>query len=55
VGRIVIISSPSAQSGAVAWPLPSLSKGGVVLLTKALRSSRPHGITVNSIPPGFID
>ena len=32
------------------------SKGGVIGLTKALAIElAPHGITVNTIPPGFID
>ena len=32
------------------------SKGGVIGLTKALAVEyAPHGITVNTIPPGFID
>jgi NAD(P)-dependent dehydrogenase (short-subunit alcohol dehydrogenase family) len=32
------------------------SKGGVIALTKALALEyAPHGITVNTIPPGFID
>ena len=32
------------------------SKGGIIGLTKALALElAPHGITVNTIPPGFID
>jgi NAD(P)-dependent dehydrogenase (short-subunit alcohol dehydrogenase family) len=55
-GRIVTISSSSAQSGAARMVHYVASKGGVVGLTKALALEfAPHGITVNSIPPGFID
>jgi 2-hydroxycyclohexanecarboxyl-CoA dehydrogenase len=55
-GRIVTISSSSAQSGAARMAHYVASKGGVVGLTKALAVEyAPHGITVNSIPPGFID
>ncbi|HTL84073.1 MAG TPA: SDR family NAD(P)-dependent oxidoreductase [Acidimicrobiia bacterium] len=55
-GRIVTISSSSAQSGANRMAHYVASKGGVVGLTKALAVEyAPKGITVNTIPPGFID
>ena len=55
-GRIVLISSSSAQSGARRMAHYVASKGGVIGLTKALAAELgPHGITVNTIPPGSID
>ncbi|HWC34617.1 MAG TPA: 3-oxoacyl-ACP reductase FabG [Mycobacteriales bacterium] len=55
-GRIVTISSSSAQSGAKRMAHYVASKGGVIGITKALAVElAPHGITVNTIPPGFID
>jgi 2-hydroxycyclohexanecarboxyl-CoA dehydrogenase len=55
-GRIVTISSSSAQSGANRMAHYVASKGGVIGLTKALAVEfAPGGITVNTIPPGFID
>lgn len=55
-GRIVMISSSSAQSGAARMAHYVASKGGVIGLTKALATElSPRGITVNTIPPGAID
>lgn len=55
-GRIVNISSSSAHSGqALLAPYVS-SKSGLNGLTKSLALEfGPKGITVNAIPPGFID
>jgi 2-hydroxycyclohexanecarboxyl-CoA dehydrogenase len=55
-GRIVNISSSSAQTGAVHMAHYSSSKGGVIALTKTLALELgPQGITVNTIPPGAVD
>lgn len=54
-GRIVNISSSSAQSGAVLMAHYSASKGAIIALTKTLaRELGPLGITCNNIPPRFV-
>ena len=55
-GRIVNISSSSAQTGAPSMAHYASSKGGVIGLTRALAVEYiDKGITVNHVPPGFID
>jgi NAD(P)-dependent dehydrogenase (short-subunit alcohol dehydrogenase family) len=55
-GRIVTISSSSAQSGAPNMAHYVASKGGVIGLTKAFaRELAHHGITANTIPPTIVD
>ncbi len=55
-GRIVTISSSSAQSGAPNMTHYVASKGGVIGLTKAFaRELARHGITANTIPPTIVD
>jgi 2-hydroxycyclohexanecarboxyl-CoA dehydrogenase len=55
-GRIVNISSSSAHSGQPFMTHYVAAKSAVNGLTKALALEYgPHGITVNAIPPGFID
>jgi len=54
-GRIVNISSSSAQTGAVRMAHYSSSKGAVITLTRTLAQELgPLGITVNNIPPGSV-
>ncbi len=54
-GRIVNISSSSAQTGSKNMAVYSSSKGAVISLTRTLAQELgPHGITVNTIPPGSV-
>jgi 2-hydroxycyclohexanecarboxyl-CoA dehydrogenase len=55
-GRMVTISSSSAQSGAARMAHYVAAKAGVIGHTQALALElAPYGITVNTIPPGAID
>jgi 2-hydroxycyclohexanecarboxyl-CoA dehydrogenase len=55
-GRIVNISSSSAHGGQPLMTHYVAAKAGVIGFTKALALELgPKGITVNTIPPGFID
>ncbi len=55
-GRIVNISSSSAHSGQPLMTHYVASKSGVIGFTKSLALEfAPKGVTVNTIPPGFID
>ncbi|MBL4826607.1 MAG: SDR family oxidoreductase [Spongiibacteraceae bacterium] len=54
-GRIIYISSSSAQTGSPDMSHYAASKGGVIGLTKALAVELgPKGITVNNVPPGMV-
>jgi 2-hydroxycyclohexanecarboxyl-CoA dehydrogenase len=54
-GRIVNISSSSAQTGAAGMVHYSASKGAIISMTRSLAQELgPLGITVNNIPPGTI-
>jgi 2-hydroxycyclohexanecarboxyl-CoA dehydrogenase len=55
-GRVINISSSSAQSGSARMTTYSASKGGVIAFTKSLALEfASTGITVNNVPPGFVD
>lgn len=55
-GRIINVSSSSAQTGSARMTAYAASKGGVIAFTKALAQElAPAGITVNNVPPGFVD
>jgi len=55
-GRIVMISSSSAQRGSPKMAHYAASKGALISLTKSLaREYGPTGITVNNVPPSGIE
>ena len=55
-GRIINISSSSAQSGSSFHAHYAASKGGVIGFTKGLAMEyADRGITVNNVPPGFVN
>jgi len=55
-GRIVNISSSSTHSGTPYMSAYVAAKSGVNGLTKSLALEYgPAGVTVNAVPPGFID
>jgi 2-hydroxycyclohexanecarboxyl-CoA dehydrogenase len=55
-GRIVMISSSSAQRGSPRMAHYAASKGALLSLTRSLaREYGPAGITVNNIPPSAIE
>jgi 2-hydroxycyclohexanecarboxyl-CoA dehydrogenase len=55
-GRIINITSSSVQSGSFAQVPYVSSKGGLVGMTKSLALEfAASGVTVNMVPPGFID
>lgn len=54
-GRIVNISSSSAQTGAINMIPYSSSKGAIVTMTRSMAQEfGPYGITANNIPPGSV-
>ena len=55
-GRIINISSSSAQSGSTNQTHYAASKAGVISFTKALAIEyATKGITANNVPPGFVN
>jgi 2-hydroxycyclohexanecarboxyl-CoA dehydrogenase len=55
-GRVINVSSSSAQTGSANMTAYAASKGGVIGFTKALAQElADKGITVNNVPPGFVD
>src|SRR6185436_4782157 len=55
-GRVINVSSSSAQTGSARMTAYAASKGGVIAFTKSLAMELANkGITVNNVPPGFVD
>jgi 2-hydroxycyclohexanecarboxyl-CoA dehydrogenase len=54
-GRVINISSSSAQTGSAEQVHYSASKGAMISMTRSLAQALgPMGITVNNIPPGAV-
>lgn len=55
-GRIINISSSSAQTGSARQTHYAATKAGVIGFTKSLAMEFAEtGVTVNNVPPGFVD
>ena len=55
-GRIITVSSTAGQRGESLHSHYAASKGGMISMTKSLATELgPHGITVNSVAPGWVD
>jgi len=54
-GKIIPVSSTAGQRGESLHTHYGASKGGIISLTKGLSTElAPHGITVNSVAPGWV-
>lgn len=52
-GRIVNVASVAAYKGSAAYPLYSISKAGIVMMTRALALDlAPFNVAINAIAPG---
>lgn len=55
-GRIINITSSSVQRGGPFMAHYVAAKGGLLALTRALATEyAPSGVTVNNVPPGFVE
>lgn len=55
-GSIVLISSTAGQRGEAGHSDYAATKGAIISFTKSLATELgPHGITVNSVAPGWVD